>query len=84
MACQNKTPAEIADIMVGMMPAKPNPRSNIHDKPDLIAKKKRIQKMQYALEDRKIENGDFEIGEFDSDWSTGSRTRKNDKNGGRY
>lgn len=57
---QNKSAAEIADIMVGMMPAKPNPRSNIHDKPDLIAKKKRIRQMQYELEDQRIEAGDFE------------------------
>lgn len=84
MIHQDKSAAEIADIMVGMMPAKPNPRSNIHDKPDLIAQKKRIRNLQYALEDLKIENGEFEIGEFDTDWSTGSRTRKNDAKRGNY
>lgn len=84
MIHQDKSAAEIADIMVGMMPAKPNPRSNIHDKPDLIAKKKRIRQMQYELEDQRIEAGDFEPGEFASDWSKASNARRNQASKGDY
>lgn len=84
MIHQDKSAAEIADIMVGMMPAKPNPRSNVHDKPDLIEQRNRIREKQYRLEDKQLEEGEIEIGEFDSNWSTGSRARKNSKEGRNY
>lgn len=85
MKYQNKTAAEVADILVGMMPTKKlKETANQNDNPTLIARRKRIREKQYALEDKHLEEDDLEVGEFDSNWSGYTGTRKNCTKGSRY
>lgn len=85
MNYEGKTAAEVADILIGMMPTqKRKDTSNQNDNPGLIARRKRLREKQYVLEDRHIENDELEVGEFDSNWSCYTGTRKNCQKGSRY
>lgn len=72
------------DIRAGMMTTETRKDRPSQDNPTLIAKRKRIQEKKNKLEDERLEAGDFEIGEFDSNWSTAPKTRRNDIKGRRY
>ncbi|CAH9016335.1 hypothetical protein VP137E351_P0055 [Vibrio phage 137E35-1] len=78
------SPLEKHDIAAGMRPAPARKDTPNQNNPTLIAQRKRIREMQYALEDEKLLHGEIEVGEFDSNWSTGSRTRRNQQNNSRY
>ncbi len=84
MSSKNLTEQEKHDIAIGMRPTQARKDTPNQTIPELVAKRKRIQEMQYALEDIRLENGEVELGEFDSSWSTNSMARRNQQTNRRY
>lgn len=84
MSSKNLTEQEKHDIAIGMRPTESRKDTPSKANPEMVSRHKRIQSMQYAIEDRRLEEGDIELGEFDSSWSTNSMARRNKQSNKRY
>lgn len=84
MTAKNLNPLEKADIAAGMRPAPARKDTPNQNNPVLVARKKRIREKQYELEDKRIESGEYDLHEFESNWATASNARRNQATGGNY